>query len=72
MELYVYYILFATVMLFAVVATLLVGMSKKNREGNPQYDQRTKGNWSRLTWIYIAVILLGYAALIVYIVQSNS
>ncbi|MCZ8517906.1 MULTISPECIES: hypothetical protein [Paenibacillus] len=72
MELYVYYILFATIMLFAVVATLLVGRSKKNVEGNPQYDMRTKGNWSRLTWIYIVVILLAYIALIVYIVQSHN
>ncbi|TDG00353.1 hypothetical protein [Paenibacillus piri] len=67
MSLTVYYILFATVMLIALIATILVGVSKTNKEGNPDYDSKTKGNWSRLSWIYIIVITLGYVAFIVYI-----
>ncbi len=53
MPLIAYYIIFATIMLVAVISTILVGISKKNKEGNPQYDTKTKGNWSRLSWIYI-------------------
>ncbi|WP_245855578.1 hypothetical protein [Paenibacillus rigui] len=49
MPLYGYYIMFATIMLFALIATVLVGLSQKNKEGNPNYDMKTKGNWSRLT-----------------------
>ncbi|CAG7624638.1 hypothetical protein ACFQI7_03710 [Paenibacillus allorhizosphaerae] len=69
MSLTVYYILFATIMLIGAAWTMWIGVSKKNREGNPGYDNKTKGNWSRLSWIYIAVLILGYAALIIYIVQ---
>jgi len=69
MSLSVYYLLFATIMLIGAVWTMWIGMSKKNKEGNPSYDHRTKGNWSRLSWIYILVIVLGYAALVIYIVQ---
>ncbi|MFH5184379.1 hypothetical protein ACHHV8_18000 [Paenibacillus sp. TAB 01] len=72
MPLYGYYILFATIMLLALIGTILVGVSQKNKEGNPNYDMKTKGNWSRLSWIYIAAIILGYLALVVYIVRSNT
>ncbi|MED4602819.1 hypothetical protein P9314_19480 [Paenibacillus validus] len=72
MPLIAYYIIFATIMLVAVISTILVGISKKNKEGNPQYDTKTKGNWSRLSWIYIFFIVLGYVALILYIVNTNS
>jgi hypothetical protein len=72
MSLLVYYILFATIMLIALVSTILVGISQKNKEGNPDYDSQTKGNWSRLSWIYIVIIILGYVAFIVYITKSNT
>jgi nucleoside recognition membrane protein YjiH len=70
-QLYIYYLVFATILLIGAVATIMVGVSKKNKEGNPAYDTKTKGNWSRLSWIYLVVIVLGYAALLVYIVQSG-
>lgn len=69
MSLTTYYIMISTTMLIALVATILVGISKKNKEGNPDYDTRTKGIFSRLSWIYIIVIVLGYAAFIVYITK---
>ncbi|MEK3722422.1 hypothetical protein [Paenibacillus sp. FSL H8-0034] len=72
MSLYIYYLLFATILLLATVATFLVGFSKKNKEGNPKYDTRTKGNWSRLSWIYLIVIVSGYVAFFIYIVRLNS
>ncbi|MEK8129524.1 hypothetical protein WMW72_16585 [Paenibacillus filicis] len=62
---------FATILLIGAVSTIMVGVSKKNKEGNPSYDSKTKGNWSRLSWIYIVVIVLGYVALVAYIVQSS-
>ncbi|MEI7026780.1 hypothetical protein [Paenibacillus sp. y28] len=62
-----YYILFAVIMLIALVATIMVGVSKKNREGNPRYDQKTKANWSRLSWIYLIITIACVIALIVYI-----
>lgn len=72
MSLYVYYILFATIMLIGLIVTILVGMSKKNREGNPGYDKATKGNWYRLSWIYIVVLVAAYVALISYIASAHS
>jgi heme/copper-type cytochrome/quinol oxidase subunit 2 len=72
MSLFVYYILFATIMLIALISTILVGISKKNKEGDPTYDSKTKGNWSRLSWIYIIVIALGYVALVVYLTKFHS
>ncbi|MDF2962617.1 MAG: hypothetical protein K0S39_4352 [Paenibacillus sp.] len=72
MSLWVYYILIATTMVIALVSTILVGISKKNKEGNPKYDSKTKGNWSRLSWIYIVVIIMGYVAFIVYITQPSA
>jgi sugar phosphate permease len=59
-------------MLFGAVVTILVGFSKKNKEGNPDYDKKTKGNWSRLSWIYIIIIALGYAAFVLYLIRSNT
>ncbi|NOU91723.1 hypothetical protein GC093_00520 [Paenibacillus sp. LMG 31456] len=72
MSLLIYYILIATIMFIALVSTILVGVSKTNKEGNPNYDSKTRSNWSRLSWIYIIVIFLGYVAFIVYITKSNS
>lgn len=72
MSLSIYYLLFATILLFAGVATFLVGISKKNKEGDPVYDSKTKSYWSRLSWIYIVVIVLGYVVFFIYIVKSHS
>ncbi|SED13371.1 hypothetical protein [Paenibacillus sp. GP183] len=71
MGLYGFYIVFATIMLIGVISTLMVANSKKNKEGNPDYDKKTKGNWLRLSWIYIVIIVLGYVAFISYIVGVN-
>jgi hypothetical protein len=59
-------------MFIALVSTILVGVSKTNKEGNPKYDSKTKSNWSRLSWIYIIVIVLGYVAFIVYITKAGN
>ncbi|MCE5169926.1 hypothetical protein LQV63_11445 [Paenibacillus profundus] len=40
------------VILVAVIATIVVGNSKENREGNPTYDQKTKNIFVRLSVYY--------------------
>jgi heme/copper-type cytochrome/quinol oxidase subunit 2 len=70
MSLSIYYLMFATILLIATISTILVGVSKKNKEGNPSYDGSTKSYWVRFSWIYIVVIVLSYVAFFVYIVKS--
>jgi hypothetical protein len=55
MSLYAYFALFAVILLIGLAATLFIGNSKQNREGNPEYDRRTAGNWLRLSLFYIVV-----------------
>ena len=69
MPLYIYYIIFLTIMLFGTVATILIGLSKKNKEGNPGYDQKTGSIFKNLSIYYIIAIVLGYLALILYIMK---
>ncbi|WP_127588463.1 hypothetical protein [Paenibacillus koleovorans] len=49
--------------LAAGVATVQVGLSRPNREGNPGYVTRTKGNMLRLTSFYVVAAILGLAIL---------
>jgi small-conductance mechanosensitive channel len=51
---------------FALVATILVGVSKRNKEGNPDYDQRKGVNIARLTVFYVIAIVGGYALFAYY------
>lgn len=60
-------ILIAVLLLIAIVATVAVGMSKENREGNPDYEKRTKGNWTRLTLHYVITGIVGVVAIIVFV-----
>ncbi|MBP1989974.1 hypothetical protein [Paenibacillus eucommiae] len=67
MSVYAYYIVFFVILLCGTIATIMIGNSKANKEGNPEYDQKTKGYWSRLTWFYVVAIVLGFAALGFYL-----
>ncbi|ALS23652.1 hypothetical protein IJ22_32910 [Paenibacillus naphthalenovorans] len=69
MPLYIYYIIFLTIMLIGTIATIMIGLSKKNKEGNPGYDKRTGSIFKNLSIYYIIAIVLGYIALILYIVK---
>jgi hypothetical protein len=53
-------------MAFALVATILVGVSRKNKEGNPEYDQRKAPNIIRLSLFYVIAIVGGYALFAYY------
>lgn len=52
----------------SAVATILVGNSKHNREGNPEYEKRTSGNMVRLTTFYViaGVIGIGIMLYVIY------
>ncbi|WP_213412277.1 hypothetical protein [Xylanibacillus composti] len=56
----------ASIIIAGLIATILIGASKANKEGNPAYFQQTGKKWMRLSWYYIWCILL--AVLIFWIV----
>lgn len=61
MSLTVLYILIFIVGMFGLIATIAVGMSQKNKEGNPSYDKSTGKIFLRLSIYYIITIVGGYA-----------
>ncbi|MEF3306787.1 hypothetical protein [Paenibacillus sp. GYB003] len=63
-SLYVWIIIFFS--MFAGVATVAIGMSKENKEGNPGYERRTKGNWTRLTLVYVVSGIAGLAIVVAF------
>jgi hypothetical protein len=67
MNAYVYYTIFAAILLIGLIATLMVGFSRQNREGDPTYFQKTGMKWFRLTSLYVISIAAGVIALVVYI-----
>lgn len=69
MSIFPYLLLIFAITLIGGVATIMVGLSKPNKEGNPSYDKKTKGNWSRLFLFYLVAIVLGFAALAWYLYQ---
>ncbi|MEW9698677.1 hypothetical protein [Paenibacillus sp. SI8] len=68
----IYYLIFSVILIAGVLFTILIGKSKPNRDGNPEYDNKTRGNWSRLTLFYVIAIALGILALLVYIVKTTA
>lgn len=67
-----YYLIFSVILIAAVLFTVIIGHSRTNKDGNPEYDNKTKGNWSRLTLFYVVSIALGVLALIIYVVNRTS
>jgi len=63
----VYIILICFFLLVGIVGTIAVGMSKENREGNPEYDLKTKKYWTRLTLYYVIATILGVLGVILFI-----
>lgn len=49
------------------IATMLIGFSEKNREGNPSYDQNTRRNVTGLSLYYVIPVALAMIAFIVFI-----
>ncbi|MFC5448503.1 hypothetical protein [Paenibacillus aestuarii] len=67
MNLYIYYAIFSIVLLFGLVATFMIGFSRKNREGDQTYFQHTGVKWIRLTALYVIAIAAGILALVAFI-----
>ncbi|MFD0698981.1 hypothetical protein ACFQZT_33440 [Paenibacillus sp. GCM10027628] len=63
----IYYAVFSIILLLGLVGTLWVGFSRRNREGDQTYFQRTGVKWIRLTSFYVIAIALGLLALVAYI-----
>lgn len=66
MPLYVYSIFTIIILIVGGLATLMIGLSKKNNENNPDYFKNTKRIFTGLSLYYIITILLGVIGLIVY------
>lgn len=62
-----YYAAFLLLVLIAAGVTIYVANSKITKEGNPEYDQKTGRNWKVLGVLYTLAVLLGLAALAVYV-----
>ncbi|MNR07082.1 hypothetical protein D3C85_1231870 [compost metagenome] len=65
------YILIILVAVIGGVSTLVIGHSKANKVSNPEYDNRTKRNWGKLSWIYITAAAVSFAAAAIYL-STNS
>nr|WP_245339145.1 hypothetical protein [Paenibacillus shirakamiensis] len=54
-----------SVALIGGIGTFIIGQSKDNKTSNPNYEKRSLGNISRLSWIYlvVTVVSVGTAAL---------
>lgn len=53
------------------VATMMIGFSEKNKEGNPNYDKKTKSMLTGLSLYYAIPIVIGIIAFIVFIFVRN-
>ncbi|NOU72828.1 hypothetical protein GC098_15585 [Paenibacillus sp. LMG 31458] len=70
MNMYIYFGIFSIILLFGLVVTFMVGFSRKNREGDQTYFQKTEVKWVRLTSFYVISIAAGLLALVAYIRYS--
>ncbi|MCM3746851.1 hypothetical protein M3223_05720 [Paenibacillus pasadenensis] len=57
-------ILVLIVILAGAAATFMIGQSKSNRQTDSGYMEQTGKKWARLSWIYIAGMLLVAAILL--------
>ncbi|HZG55525.1 hypothetical protein [Paenibacillus sp.] len=55
------------VTLIGFLATLWIGASRENNEGNPAYDRNSVPNWIRLSVIYALTTALAIGALIWFV-----
>jgi len=64
------YILYGAVIGIALIgflATMWIGGSRENKEGNPAYDKNSVPNWIRLTVIYTVTTAAAIGALIWFV-----
>jgi heme/copper-type cytochrome/quinol oxidase subunit 2 len=56
------------VMVLGLIATLMIGLSKSNKEENPVYFRHTGRKWIRLSGIYVVSLVI---AAIIFIILLN-
>jgi hypothetical protein len=56
------------VALIGFLATMWIGASRENREGNPAYDKNSIPNWVRLTVIYV-IATAGFIGILIWIMR---
>lgn len=61
---FVYALIIIFFVIVAAISTIMIGTSKQNKEGNPDYDTRTGGNMVRLTTLYIIAAIIGIAVML--------
>lgn len=67
------FLMYGTVVGVALVgffATMWIGASRENKEGNPAYEKNSIPNWIRLTLIYMIVSAVSIGLLIWFIRQQ--
>lgn len=57
------------IMLIGTVLTIMVGLSKENKEGNPAYDRNSVPNWIRLSLLYVLGTIV-FIAVMVWVMRS--
>lgn len=68
-RMYGYLAIMFVVTLIGAIVTLRVANSQQNKEGNPEYDKKTAGYWTRLTVFYVIALVLGFIALLWFITK---
>ncbi|CAN7536780.1 hypothetical protein [Paenibacillus sp. LjRoot56] len=63
----IYFVIFSVILLFGLLSTFIIGFSRKNREGDQSYFQKTGTKWVRLTSFYVISIAAGLLALLAFI-----
>jgi uncharacterized membrane protein YhaH (DUF805 family) len=64
---WIFYLIVFVLMVIAVLATVLLGISQANKEGNPGYFKKTDKKMVRLTLFYVVCFGVAILALIVFI-----
>jgi hypothetical protein len=63
----IYFVIFSIILLVGLLSTIMIGFSRKNREGDQSYFQQTGTKWVRLTALYVISIAAGLLALVAFI-----
>jgi heme/copper-type cytochrome/quinol oxidase subunit 2 len=65
----IYMTLIVITALIGLVATFIVGFSRKNKEGDPSYDRKLFANWGRLGFYYVVMIIILFLILF-YVIRG--
>ena len=66
---WIYIALIVLLSVIAAIATIWIGNSRQNKEGNPEYEKRTGINLINLTLLYVIGAIIGIALLIYVLVM---